>query len=71
MANDDDGPVYALQQSHVDWVNISDDVGAIYLDVANIEDRRAKPEVFRFAVTLNRDLARKLRDQLNSFIGGN
>lgn len=71
MEDDDEGTVFALQRSSVDRIASDADVGAIYLDVTDAEDHSEKPEVVRLAVALDRELATKLRDQLNSFIGGN
>lgn len=69
--DEDEGTVFALQQSRVERLTGDDDVGAIYLDVTDAEDHSEEPEITRIAVAMNRELATKLRDQLNSFIGGN
>lgn len=71
METDDDGTVFALQESSVARLASGDDVGAIYLDVTDAEDHSEKPEMVRLAIAIDREAATKLRDQLNSFIGGN
>lgn len=71
MSDDDEGTVFALQGSRIERIASDPDVGAIYLDVTDALDHSENAEMTRLAVAINRELAIALRDQLNSFLGGN